>query len=101
MDFGYAVHAPHGVSAMLGDMFHVNRSAWGFRYSDLNVPIQVWYGGVDDTAPHGEWICGQLGIKGRCIAGSGHGLIFSEFGPIICGVLAGANASGVDQDNAT
>lgn len=91
-DFGDAVKAPNGVSAMLEDMFHLNRVLWNFSYADLNftksrVPVQVWWGSADDTAPHGKWICDQLRIEGRCIDGAGHGLIHSEFGPIVDDVL--------------
>mmetsp|Transcript_3001 Transcript_3001/g.6640 ORF Transcript_3001/g.6640 Transcript_3001/m.6640 type:complete len:308 (-) Transcript_3001:396-1319(-) len=87
-DFGDAVKAPNGVSAMLQDMFHLNKVPWGFGYSDLavsrsRVPVEVWWGSADDTAPHGKWVCGQLGIEGRCIESAGHGLVHSEFGPII------------------
>ncbi len=87
-DFGDAVKAPNGVPAMLEDMFHLNKVSWDFGYSDLNVaksrvPVQVWMGTADDTAPHGKWICNQLGIEGRCIEDAGHGLIHSEFGPIL------------------
>jgi len=34
-DFGDAVKPPNGVSAMLQDMFDLNRAPWGFGYSDL------------------------------------------------------------------
>lgn len=86
-DFGDAVRAPNGADAMLQDMFHLNRLPWGFGYPDLaggrGPPVEVWWGDADDTAPHGEWICGQLGIKGRRVEGAGHGLLHSEFGPIL------------------
>ena len=102
-DFGDAVKPPNGVSPMLEDMFHLNKVPWGFGYSDLtrdnknNNPnkFQVWYGGADDTAPHGKWVCEQLGIEGRCIDDAGHGLIHSEFGPILedlLQVLGGASS---------
>lgn len=91
-DFGQAVREPHGVSAMLQDMFHLNRVPWEFGYSDLGavrsrVPVQVWWGGADDTAPHGKWICDQLGIEGECVEEAGHGLIHTEFGPILKALL--------------
>jgi hypothetical protein len=79
---------------MLQDMFDLNRVPWGFGYSDLCdtsrrvQKIQVWYGGADDTAPHGKWICEQIpGIESRCIDNAGHGLIHSEFGPILDALL--------------
>lgn len=92
-DFGDAVKAPNGVSAMLEDMFHLNKIPWNFTYSDLNVmksrvPIQVWIGSADDTAPHGKWICNQLGVEGRCVEGAGHGLIHSEFGQILESIMS-------------
>jgi len=91
-DFGDAVKAPNGVPALLDDMFHVNWVSWNFRYSDLDltksgVPIQVWWGSADDVAPHGGWICNQLGIEGRCVNDAGHGLIHSEFGAILDDLL--------------
>lgn len=91
-DFGDAVKPPNGVSAMLEDMFHVNKFPWNFSYSDLNVtksrvPVQVWMGTADDTAPHGKWICNQLGIQGRSVEDAGHGLVHSEFGPILEDIL--------------
>jgi len=87
-DFGDAVKPPHGVAAMLEDMFHVNNVPWEFGYSDVvGVPVQVWWGGADDTAPHGKWICEQLGVEGTCVGDAGHGLIHSEFGPIVEALL--------------
>lgn len=91
VDFGDAVRPPGGVTALLQDMFHVNRVPWGFRYSDLRkdsmAAMQVWWGDADGTAPHGKWICEQLGVEGQCVQGAGHGLIYSEFGPIIQALL--------------
>lgn len=89
-DFGDAVKAPHGVDAMLEDMFHVNNVLWEFGYSDIissGVPVEVWWGGADDTAPHGQWICQQLGVEGTRLGDAGHGLIHSEFGAIVQAVL--------------
>uniref|UniRef100_A0A7S4UZW7 AB hydrolase-1 domain-containing protein n=1 Tax=Ditylum brightwellii TaxID=49249 RepID=A0A7S4UZW7_9STRA len=92
-DFGDAVCAPNGVEAMLEDMFHINQKPWEFRYSDVktsnnnNNPIQVWWGGADDTAPHGKWICKQLGVEGECIIDAGHGLIHTEFDRIVDALL--------------
>ena len=98
-DFGDAVRAPGGVAALLQDMFHVHRVPWGFRYADLRTGVaasgraapamQVWWGDADDTAPHGEWICEQLGVEGTCVEGAGHGLIHSEFGAILQALLQG------------
>lgn len=89
-DFGNAVHEPNGVPAMIQDMFHVHKVEWGFRYQDIhtnNTKIEVWYGGADDTAPHGKWICQQLGVEGRLIDDAGHGLIHSDFEPILENLL--------------
>lgn len=103
-DFGDAVRPPNGVDAMLDDMFRVNRKAWGFSYSDAAVAVgkagaagnagqpptvAVWWGSDDDTAPHGEWVCRQLGVSpGRCrVEGGGHGIIHSELGPILRDLL--------------
>lgn len=88
-NFGQAVHEPHGVPAMLQDMFHLNSVPWGFSYaqfgrkSGLGLSLKVWYGSADDTAPHGKWICEQLGEEGTCVADAGHGLIHNEFEEIL------------------
>ena len=92
-DFADAVREPNGVPAMLNDMFHVNRVDWGFSYKDIankNVNdsnIKVWYGGSDDTAPHGKWICGELGVEGHLVEDAGHGLIHSHFESILESIL--------------
>jgi len=95
--FGDAVHAPNGVPAMLEDMFHLNSAPWGFAYSELGksktdtFPVQAWWGGADDTAPHGKWICEQIGVEGQCVEDAGHGLIHNEFEPIIKSLLQGGS----------
>ena len=89
-DFGNAVRRPNGVPALIQDMFHVNKVEWGFCYGDIhtnNTKIEVWYGGTDDTTPHGKWICEQLGVEGHLIKDAGHGLIHSDFEPILKNLL--------------
>ena len=87
-NFGQAVHEPHGVPAMLQDMFHLNSVSWGFSYAQIGrqnpgLSLQVWYGSADDTAPHGKWICEQLGVEGTKVEDAGHGLIHNEFEEIL------------------
>ena len=59
---------------------------WGFRLSDIAVPVHVWHGDLDKNVPfsHGEYMAERIpGARFHACPGEGHLLVVDHLGEIL------------------